>query len=382
MDPANTRAQSRSDRGLEREREQLRTSNPPHPSRGGTRGYPIWQRIRALDSYDINLSYAEAADRIGCSQRSVLRWQSRLSPYRMCGGTSKLHITGADQLLLSICLYIYPEASTDELCTFIIANGGDVYSRQIVSRRCGELGLTRKRSSREAYDTFSPDSLRKALWFRSEPPPLGIRGVDIYKLCDIDETGFYLKSCARKYGRGHTTCRVRHPSHYTRNERKVNVIMGVEPGNPNLARGTLGSREAPRRWIYMTQDSVDQFVFGDFVNIILSNIEDHPVADGYDDEKCIMWDNLSVHTTAYVTNVIRDRASHNNFYSVNRPPYRPKIAPIEYIFCELAAELERRCLRSWTIVDLRANIQNILSTIGRNGKLYSTFIHCNYPVVN
>ena len=242
--------------------------------------------------------------------------------------------------------------------------------------------MTRKRSSREAYDTFSPDSLRKALWFRSEPPPLGIRGVDIYKLCDIDETGFYLKSCARKYGRGHTTCRVRHPSHYTRNERKVNVIMGVEPGNPNLARGTLGSREAPMRWIYMTQDSVDQFVFGDFVNIILSNIEDHPVADGYDDEKCIMWDNLSVHTTAYVTNVIRDRASHNNFYSVNRPPYRPKIAPIEYIFCELAAELERRCLRSWTIVDLRANIQNILSTIGRNGKLYSTFIHCNYPVVN
>ena len=132
----------------------------------------------------------------------------------------------------------------------------------------------------------------------------------------------------------------------------------------------------------MTQDSVDQFVFDDFVNIILSNIEDHPVADGYDDEKCILWDNLSVHTTAYVTNVIRDRASHNNFYSVNRPPYRPKIAPIEYIFCELAAELERRCLRSWTIVDLRANIQNILSTIGRNGKLYSTFIHCNYPVVN
>ena len=135
MDPANTRAQSRSDRGLDRETEQLRTSNPPHPSRGGTRGYPIWQGICALDSYNINLNYEEATDRIGCSKRSVLRWQSRLSPYRMCGGTNKQHLTGADQLLLSICLYIYPEANTDELCTFIIANGGDVYSCQIVSRQ-------------------------------------------------------------------------------------------------------------------------------------------------------------------------------------------------------------------------------------------------------
>lgn len=70
----------------------------------------------------------------------------------------------------------YTEATTDELCTFLIANGDDVYSRQIVSRRCAELGLTRKCSSREVYDTFNPESLREALWFRSEPPPLGVRG--------------------------------------------------------------------------------------------------------------------------------------------------------------------------------------------------------------
>jgi len=121
-----------------------------------------------------------------------------------------------NQLLMSIFLYIYPDASTDDICVFIIANGGAVYNRQIVTRRCIDLGLTRKRSSREAYDTFSESSIRKAMWFRSEPPPLGNRGVNMSSLIDIDETGFYLKFVSKKYGRGHTTLRVRHPAHHPR----------------------------------------------------------------------------------------------------------------------------------------------------------------------
>ena len=163
MDPANTRARSRFKRGLGRELEQDRILNPPHPAKGGTRGYPTWQRRMALHVLYTHLDYEMAAASIDCSVISVRRWEQRAIPYRMSGGVPKSSIIASDQLILSICLYIYPDASSDELCIFIIANGGGVYTQQILSRRCQELGLTRKHSSREAYNTFLPSSIRKAL---------------------------------------------------------------------------------------------------------------------------------------------------------------------------------------------------------------------------
>ena len=132
----------------------------------------------------------------------------------------------------------------------------------------------------------------------------------------------------------------------------------------------------------ITQDNVDNYVFGNFIDEILTSIENHPAGNGYDEERGILWDNLSLHKTPHVTNVIRGRESPNNFFSVDRPPYQPKIAPIEYIFCELAAELTRRCVREWTIETLRANIYDVLSKIGYGGKFYSTFVHCGYRSVN
>ena len=99
----------------------------------------------------------------------------------------------------------------------------------------------------------------------------------------------------------------------------------------------------------------------------------------YDMERIIIWDNLRAHKTPFVTTIIEDRASDNNFSSVDRPPYYPKIAPIEYIFCELAAELGRWYTQEWTMVDLRRNIVDIVRNIGRDGRLHSTFIHCGYP---
>ena len=115
------------------------------------------------------------------------------------------------------------------------------------------------------------------------------------------------------------------------------------------------------------------------MNEILNKIETHHINGGYDDRKIFIWDNLSTHKTPYVTNIIEDRASHNHFSSCDRPPYCPKITPIEFIFCELAAELSRRCVRDWTVVNLRRNIIDIVRTIGRDGKLHSTFVHCGYP---
>ena len=126
-------------------------------------------------------------------------------------------------------------------------------------------------------------------------------------------------------------------------------------------------------------DNVDQFIFGGLVKEILTNIEIHPVLGNYHDEKFIIWDNLSAHKTPCVTNIIEDKGTPNTFNSIDIPPYTPKIAPMEFIFCELATELSRRCKRDWMIIDLRQNIRNIVRNIGHNGRLHSTFVHCGYP---
>ena len=55
-----------------------------------------------------------------------------------------------------------------------------------------------------------------------------------------------------------------------------------------------------------------------------------------------MWDNLSLYKTAYAVNLIYDRATTSYFVSIDRPPYMPKISLIEYVLCELPADLSCR----------------------------------------
>ena len=84
----------------------------------------------AMNNFATYGSYRRAALSVGCSILSIRRWEQRIMPYRMAGGREREQLIGADQLLLSICLYIYPEASSDEIAVFIHSNGGDIYTRQ------------------------------------------------------------------------------------------------------------------------------------------------------------------------------------------------------------------------------------------------------------
>ena len=102
---------------------------------------------------------------------------------------------------------------------------------------------------------------------------------------------------------------------------------------------------------------------------MLSNLEIVPVSIYLDDDRCLMWDNIYVYKTANITHVIHSRESHNYFHVVNRPPYRPNIAPIESNFYELkTAELGWRVKPEWNISSLRCHIYDICSKIGRNTK--------------
>ena len=164
--------------------------------------------------------------------------------------------------------------------------------------------MTRKQSSKEAYRAFTAENIQTYVWFISLPLPLGVSGLNISILINVYETGFYVKSASLKYRKGHTSCRVRQPSHYTGSEPKVNGILVINPGNPNLGAWEDTSCDNPRHWIMEIQENCNQYVFGDFINNMLSNIEDRPVTGGHDNKRCIIWDNLSLHKLAYATTLI------------------------------------------------------------------------------
>ena len=215
------------------------------------------------------------------------------------------------------------------------------------------------------------------MWYKTLSPPLRVIFVPLHRLIDIGKTRFYLKSCSKKWMRGHSICRARSHHHYRNNEPKINVILTVESGTENIAPNLDGSIKRPRRWIYISQENVDQLFFGGFINETLHYIESHHVPGNYDDTRICIWHNVRAYQIAYIAMMIEDRASENLFGPICRPLYCPEFAPIEQCFCELAVGLSRLCRREWPFFDLRNNI--ISSDISQNGGMYSTFIHCGYP---
>jgi len=80
----------------------------------------------------------------------------------------------------------------------------------------------------------------------------------------------------------------------------------VEAGNPNIPAHMDGSLNCPRKWLQITVENVDQFIFGGFVNEILDNIKRFPIHGDYDMNRVILWDNFRAYKNPYVTTVIED----------------------------------------------------------------------------
>ena len=76
--------------------------------------------------------------------------------------------------MLSIAIYIYHNASLEKVCAFIHANGGNIYFRQIITDRCNQLNISRKRFSKEAFGVLSSGSIHFLQWFIYLPPPLRV----------------------------------------------------------------------------------------------------------------------------------------------------------------------------------------------------------------
>ena len=108
--------------------------------------------------------------------------------YRMAGDSQRDQLTGTNQLLLSIYIYIYPTASLDKIAIFIHSNGGDIYARPLISEQCRALDLTWKQAIKESYDTFYIASVQVLHWYKTLTLLLGAHTQPVHRLIDIDET--------------------------------------------------------------------------------------------------------------------------------------------------------------------------------------------------
>ena len=158
----------------------------------------------------------------------------------------------------------------------------------------------------------------------------------------------------------------------------INLLLAVEPGDPTLPNNVLGSVNHPRTWYKITDDNVNQYVYADFIDDICNDLEQNPLP--HDNERYFLWDNLALHGTAFVNFTLELRPTRNQFrfIAIPRPPYQPKFAPIEYVFCQIGNELAKRTREGDSMQIFCTNITDLCTSIGRGGSLDRTFAHCGY----
>ena len=191
----------------------------------------------------------------------------------MKGDRSNETIVGADQFLAVICVTIWPDSTTDDISTFIYNEGGSVYTRSQVSKRLKEMEITRKAGSTEAYEAFMPHNVLRAELFWTRPSPLGVVSIERRRFIDVDKFGMCLNKCNRKRGYSVSFFRLRKPGHYARTA-KLTVLLGIEPGDPQIPDHMDGILERTRRWVWVLQNhGITIKVFHDFINEICTDIE-------------------------------------------------------------------------------------------------------------
>ena len=164
-DPADLAARARAELGFSRQLEQPQRVAPfPHFGGGG---YPVWYREQQLERFN-------AGDAIDVSLSSIYRWNLRPEPFCQTGNGPWTSIVGADLLNLVTYLTAWPDATIDKMAAFIYNEGGDLYSRQTISRRLDEMEITKKRASTEGYQTQQPDVQFRVRSFWNFPFPLGV----------------------------------------------------------------------------------------------------------------------------------------------------------------------------------------------------------------
>lgn len=111
--------------------------------------------------------------------------------------------------------------------------------------------------------------------FFSRGLPLGVHSISRRFLIDVDEFRISLDRCNNKFGWAAKNFRVRKSGHYVK-DTKLTVLFGIEPGDPDIPNGILGSVSNTRRWIRVIQSAgTTAVVFAVFIDSICVDIENN-----------------------------------------------------------------------------------------------------------
>jgi hypothetical protein len=299
------------------------------------------------------------------SKASLYRWMIRPIPLIATGNRASSHFTGVHQLLLVFYLIGRPKASLDELRAFIANESDDhvVFDRPTISKVLKRLDLTRKRGSTVANQAFTPMNILKNRLFWTTGGATGVHGVPRRFLLDTDECGPNLTVACKKLGHAVKGARVVQRGNYDP-QTKLTIIFVMEPGDPNLPPGELGSVENPRRWVRVSNDiGTDAATYAEHIRNVLDDFGPN------EPRRYFMHDNLASHNDCVP--LVMDRGHR----VVNRPPWRPTYGPTEYKFNDLEGQIRQRADYIHTMADLVEAIYNIFTNLrGFDG----TFAHIGY----
>jgi len=339
----------------------------PHPSKGGSKGYPYHERVRWLKMWKTDPNSVPTS-----MISSLKRWEKRIHPYRQTGGKRRQTMSGHHLYLLVLFKKIYPQASASQSAVFVAVHSADnrVFTDREISKALRGLNFTRKKGSTTAYEAFSPVNLKRHFQFWNYSFPAGVVGVRRRDLIAIDECSFCVGDATQTYGHAVKGLRVRKVGNYGRGKAKFTLILAVEAGDPDLDNSQLGSIAKPRIWYHLSPDKGTTTV--GYVDFLKHNLMDKFEVN--ERQRTIMHDNLSSHKADEVFDTIHSRGHR----VICRVPYRPNEAPIEFVFDMVSCEVRRRWAEIQDENQLHENICDILDNrLGLDG-FDELFRNCGY----
>ena len=209
---------------------------PSHPSEGG-KAYSDDLRRQVLQMHFNNYDLREAPELVAL--RAARKFPSRwIQIFNQTGDICPLRHTGNHHAerevqglaLKQLALYrcVFPKATIAE-CRAYLFNVDPInepFSSSQVHRAEKFLGLKRKAASTTADLAFLPWNMALREYYWTHPPPLGMRGVPIADIIDINEAGFFLEHSDRKFGKTILSLRCSQNGVYGHGE-KVNFLLVI-----------------------------------------------------------------------------------------------------------------------------------------------------------
>mmetsp|Transcript_3698 Transcript_3698/g.8392 ORF Transcript_3698/g.8392 Transcript_3698/m.8392 type:complete len:276 (+) Transcript_3698:488-1315(+) len=274
----------------------------------------------------------------------------------MTGNKTQPQLSGPYLQAVRFHRQVWPRATADEVSAFVAANVSPtiVFSRWHIYNADERLGLTSKRVSITASQAFTFEAQTRRRLFWTAPMPLGIFGVPLAELIDMDECALYVETVSRPTGKAYKGVRIRDSGPYKVGE-KWTLILAVD------AQGLIHAK-------FMRCPGTTKATFDDFIRTLLARLA---ILQPHRPRRTFMWDNLSSHYSDTAHHMIFAAGSQ----AIPRPPHRPQDGPIEFIFNQLEVALQQRM---YQVTDETALVGAVHACISNLKGFRETFLHCGY----